>query len=78
MENLIKKYLEKKDYEVLCRELHNIPPPQDGPYSILGIRLWLLTSPMRSWTELGWGLYRSCLDNALKEARDEIIIAEGT
>ena len=72
--------IQQKDYEVLCWELHSIPPPKHGSYSMLGIKLWLLTSPMRSWMELAWGLYRSCLhnaDNALKQARQEIIEEEG-
>ena len=69
--------LGQKDFETLCRELHSIPPPKYGSYSMSGIQLWLLTSPMRTWTELAWGLYRSCLDSALKEARLEIIEEEG-
>ena len=69
--------LRQEDYEILYRELHSVPPPKDGAYSMLGIKLWLLTSPMRSWMELAWGLYRSCLDDALKQARHEIIKEEG-
>ena len=74
---LLQNNLEQKDYEPLYRELHSIPPPKYGSYSMSGIQLWLLTSPMRTWTELAWGLYRSCLDNALKQARHEIIEEEG-
>ena len=44
---------------------------------MFGIKLWLLTGPMRSWTELAWGLYRSHLDNALKQARLESLQDEG-
>ena len=79
MEEILQN-LGQEDYKALYRELHCIPPPKHGSYSMLGIKLWLLTSPMRSWTEIAWGLYRSCLDNAdkaLKQARDEIIEDEG-
>ena len=69
--------LEQEDFEALYRELHSIPPPKYGSYSMSGMQLWLLTSPMRTWTELAWGLYRSCLDSALKEARLEIMEEEG-
>ena len=69
--------LGQKDFEALYRELRSIPPPNNGSYSMSGIQLWLLTSAMRTWTELAWGLYRSCLDSALKEARLEIIEEEG-
>ena len=71
------KCLREEDFKVLYRELHSIPPPKYGSYSMSGITLWLLTSPTRSWTELAWGLYRSCLDNALKQARHEIVEVEG-
>ena len=68
----------QEDYETFYRELHSIPPPPNGgSYGVLGIKLWLLTSPMRSWTELAWGLYRSHLDTALKQARLEILQDEG-
>ena len=78
METFIQENLAEKEYEILYRELHSIPPPPDGgSYSISGIQLWLLTSPMRSWMELAWGLYRGRLDNALKQARLEIIQDEG-
>ena len=78
VETFIRENLAEKDYEILYRELHSIPPPADGgSYSISGMQLWLLTSPMRSWTELAWGLYRSHLDTALKKARHEILLDEG-
>ena len=80
MENVLIDNLTKEDFEVLYRQLHSIPPPEGGSYGVLGIKLWLLTSPMRSWMELAWGLYRSCRDNtdeALKQARKEIIQDEG-
>ena len=79
MEKILQNFT-GKEYEVLCRELYSIPPPKHGSYSMLGIKLWLLTSPMRSWMELAWGLYRSCLDNAdkaLKQARHEIMEEDG-
>ena len=78
VETFIQENLTQKDYEKLYRELRSIPPPpKGGPYGISGIKLWLLTSPMRSWTELAWGLYRSHLDTALKQARLEILQDEG-
>ena len=80
MEMLLQKNLQQKDYEILYRELHSIPPPKHGCHFTLGIKLWLLTSPMRSWMELAWGLYRSCLNNAdkaLRQARHEILEEEG-
>ena len=80
----------EEDYKALYWELHSIPPPQCGSkYNMSGIKLWLLTSPLRSWMELAWGLYRSypdnadkadkavCFNAALKQARDEIIQDEG-
>jgi hypothetical protein len=80
VEMVLQSNLGQEDYKALYRELHCIPPPKHGSYSMLGIKFWLLTSPMRSWTEIAWGLYRSCLDNAdkaLKQARHEIIEDEG-
>ena len=78
VEAFIQKNLTQEDYEILYRELHSIPPPPNGgSYGISGIQLWLLTGSMRSWTELAWGLYRSHLDNALKQARLEILQDEG-
>ena len=77
VEMVLHHNLGQKDFETLCRELRSIPPPKYGSYSMSGIQLWLLTSPMRTWTELAWGLYRSYLDNALKQARFEIIKEEG-
>ena len=77
VEMVLQSNLRQEDYKVLYRELYSIPPPTHGSHSMLGIKLWLLTSPMRSWMELAWGLYRSHLDNALKQARLQIIQDEG-
>ena len=77
VEMVLQSNLGQEDYKVLYRELYSIPPPTHGSHSMLGIKLWLLTSPMRSWMELAWGLYRSHLDNALKQARFQIIQDEG-
>ena len=77
VEMVLQSNLGQEDYKVLYRELYSIPPPTHGSHSLLGIKLWLLTSPMRSWMELAWGLYRSHLDNALKQARLQIIQDEG-
>ena len=77
VEMVLQSNLGQEDYKVLYRELYSIPPPTHGSHSMLGIKLWLLTSPMRSWMELAWGLYRSHLDNALKQARLQIIQDEG-
>ena len=77
MEIILQSNLGEEDYKVLYRELYSIPPPKHGSHSMFGIKLWLLTGPMRSWTELAWGLYRSHLDNALKQARLEILQDEG-
>ena len=77
VEMVLQSNLGQEDYKVLYRELYSIPPPTNGSHSMLGIKLWLLTSPMRSWMELAWGLYRSHLDNALKQARLQIIQDEG-
>ena len=44
---------------------------------MMGLKLWLLTSAERSWSELAWGCYRSFLNDPLKEARREIISEEG-
>ena len=77
VEMVLQCNLGQEDYKVLYRELYSIPPPTHGSHSMLGIKLWLLTSPMRSWMELAWGLYRSHLDNALKQARLQIIQDEG-
>ena len=74
---ILQSNLGEEDYKVLYRELYSIPPPTPGSHSMFGIKLWLLTSPMRSWTELAWGLYRSHLDNALKQTRLEILQDEG-
>ena len=77
VEMILQSNLGEEDYKVLYRELYSIPPPTHGSHSMFGIKLWLLTSPTRSWTELAWGLYRSHLDNALKQARLEILQDEG-
>ena len=77
VEMVLQSNLGQEDYKILYRELYSIPPPTHGSHSMLGIKLWLLTSPMRSWMELAWGLYRSHLDNALKQARLQIIQDEG-
>ena len=77
VEMVLQSNLGQEDYKVLYRELYSIPPPTHGSHSMLGIKLWFLTSPMRSWMELAWGLYRSHLDNALKQARLQIIQDEG-
>ena len=77
VKKILQSNLREEDYKVLYRELYSIPPPKHGSQSMFGIKLWLLTGPMRSWTELAWGLYRSHLDNALKQARHEILQDEG-
>ena len=77
VEMLLQMSLKQEDYKALYRELYSIPPPEVGSNSMLGIKLWLLTSPLRSWMELAWGLYRSHLDKALKQARHEVIEEEG-
>ena len=81
VKTVIQENLGGNDYEGLCRELHSIPPPPSGgSYGMLGVKLWLLTSPMRSWMELAWGLYRSCRVNehkVMKQARRKIIPHEG-
>ena len=77
VEMVLQSNLGQEDYKVLYRELYSIPPPTHGSHSMLGIKLWFLTSPMRSWMELAWGLYRSHLDSALKQARLQIIQDEG-
>ena len=77
VEMVLQSNLGQENYKVLYRELYSIPPPTHGSHSMLGIKLWFLTSPMRSWMDLAWGLYRSHLDNALKQARLQIIQDEG-
>ena len=78
LEMVLQSNLRQEDFKVLYRELYSIPPPTHGSHSMLGIKLWLLTSPMRSWMELAWGLYRSHLDNALKQARLQVIEGDGS
>ena len=69
--------LSQKDYKNLYLKWHSIPPPKNGQYNMMGLQLWLLTSSKRSWSELAWGLYKSFLDDPLKEAKCEIINEEG-
>ena len=64
-------------FAIFCQELHSIPPPNDGRYNMMGIKLWILTSPLRTWVDLAWALYRSCMDTALKEAKQNITVEEG-
>ena len=76
MEGILKK-CPPEALKSLCQELHSIPPPREGSYNMTGVKLWLLTNPMRSWMELAWGLYRSSLDDALKEVKCEVTIQKG-
>ena len=77
VEMILQNNLQQDDYKVLYQQLYSVPPREVGSNCMLGIKLWLLTSPLRSWMELAWGLYRSHLDKALKQARHEIIEEEG-
>ena len=69
--------LSQEEYRALYYELHSIPPPHNGQYSMMGLKLWLLTSSERSWRDLAWGCYRSFLNDPLKEARREMLSDEG-
>ena len=67
------------DFDKLCKKLLSIPPPGGSlrQYSMMGIKLWLLTSPKRTWVNFSWGLYMSHMDDALKIAKPNIIIEGG-
>ena len=80
VELLLKNHITRKEeYTKLYTELMSVPPLGDGCKNyLMGIKLWLLTSPSRSWEELAWGLYRSHLDRALEEIkRQHIVLAPG-
>ena len=66
------------NFQSLCLELHSVPPPpRSVSYSKAGVMLWLLTSPLRTWMDLAWGLYRSHQDPALKKAKSHITVSDG-
>ena len=77
METILQNNLQQDNYKVLYQQLYSIPPREVGSNCMLGLKLWLLTSPRRTWMELAWGLYRGHLDKALKQARHEILEEEG-
>ena len=70
---------ENIDFDKLCSKLLSIPPPGGDvkQYTMMGIKLWLLTSSRRTWVDFSWALYMSRMDSALKKAKPNIVIEGG-
>ena len=61
-------------WKTLCEEL-KIPPPHIavGEYSILGVKVWILTDANASWQKFAMALYTSALDGALRNVKKKYL-----
>ena len=71
IEKCLEDSVPKHMLETLSLEL-GIPPQhtRGDPYSLIGVKVWLLVDPTASWQKFAVALYSSTLDGALKKLKE--------
>ena len=71
IEKCLEDSVPKHMLENLSLEL-GIPPQHTmgDPYSLIGVKVWLLVDPTASWQKFAIALYASTLDGALKKLKE--------
>ena len=71
IEKCLEDSVPKHMLETLSLELGILPKHTMGnPYSLIGVKVWLLVDPTASWQKFAVSLYASTLDGALKKLKE--------